>query len=102
MRWLNRILLAVLFACVVAYLPRRLYEVAAMDDRARIERERDGLVQANAQLREEIRLLRAEVEALTADAKEVERIAREDLNLVRPGQVVFEVERPEPDERAGE
>ena len=50
--------------------------------------------------REQIRLVEAEVSALHADVRipgsrdlmlrEVERIAREDLNMVRPGEVVFE------------
>lgn len=94
MHWLNRILLAVLLACAVAYLPRHIYEGAAADDLARVQGERDGLVDANTELRGEIDLLRAEVEALKRDPREVERIAREDLNLVRPGEAVFEVVRP--------
>lgn len=94
MHWINRTLLAILVVCAVAYVPRQLHEGAAADDTARVQRERDGLVEANDALREEIRLLRAEIEAFKSDRREVERIAREDLNLVRPEEVVFEVERP--------
>jgi cell division protein FtsB len=99
MHWINRTLLAALVICAVAYVPRRLYEEAAADDTARVQRERDGLVDANDALREEIRLLRAEIEAFKQDRREVERIAREDLNLVGPEEVVFEVERPDDKKR---
>ena len=94
MYWINRTLLAALVICAVAYVPRQLYEGKVADDTARVQSERDGLAGANEALREEIRLLRAEIEAFKSDRREVERIAREDLNLVRPEEVVFEVERP--------
>ncbi len=38
---------------------------------------------------DEIRRLRREVRALRDDPSAVERVAREDLGLVRPGEVVF-------------
>jgi cell division protein FtsB len=97
MHWINRTLLAALVICAVAYVPRQLYEGTVADDTARVQSERDGLDEANRVLREEIRLLRAEIEAFKRDRREVERIAREDLNLVRPEEVVFEVERPAED-----
>jgi cell division protein FtsL len=42
-----------------------------------------------AQLDEGNRKLEAEVAALNSDPKAVEKIARETLNLVRPGEVVL-------------
>ena len=95
MAWLNRILVAALLAGTIAYLPRGLEYGAASDDLARVREERRALTGANSRLREEIRLLRAEVGALAHDPREVERIAREDLNLVRPDEVVFELIRPD-------
>jgi cell division protein FtsB len=94
MHWINRTLLAALVICAIAYVPRHLSESPATDDTARVQSERDGLIEANEALHEEIRLLRAEIEAFKSDRREVERIAREDLNLVRPEEVVFEVQRP--------
>lgn len=105
MVWLNRLLLALLVAGAIAYLPRQLSEGSSSEDLARVQDEREELEQGNAVLREEIDLLQAEVRALhrspddprarrELDA-EVERIAREDLNLIRPGEVVFEVESKE-------
>lgn len=92
MHWLNRILLASLVAAGVAYGPEQFELATRSDDLSRVRGERDELVQSNEALREELRLLRAEVHALEHDPHEVARIAREDLNLVAPGEVVFEVE----------
>lgn len=93
MHWVNRILLAALVAGVIALWPERFELAANSEDLERIGRERDELRAANEELREEIRLLASEVDALKTDPREVARIAREDLNLVRAGEVVFEVER---------
>lgn len=96
MVWVNRLLLALLLVFAVAYLPQRLTTGASADDLARVEREHAALKQRNAGLREEIAGLQAEVAALKRDPAEVARIAREDLNLIRPGELVFEVQRPQP------
>lgn len=94
MHWVNRILLAALVAGILAWWPQRLDLRAQSEDLERVMRERDDLVSGNDTLREEIRQLRAEIHALKHDPREVARIAREDLNLVRAGEVVFEVQRP--------
>ncbi|MBL8973705.1 MAG: septum formation initiator family protein [Myxococcales bacterium] len=94
MQWVNRILLAALLAFAVAYLPTHIYASSGADDLGRVEREHAALQRSNIRLRGEIAALRAEVAALKRDPAEVARIAREDLNLIRPGEVVFEVQRP--------
>ncbi|MEM9461685.1 MAG: septum formation initiator family protein [Myxococcota bacterium] len=94
MHWVNRILLATLVAGIIAYWPQRLELYAHSEDLERVVTERDELLAGNEALREQIRLLAAEIKALKHDPREVARIARDDLNLVRPGEVVFEVERP--------
>jgi cell division protein FtsB len=99
MRWVNRILLAVIAAGLIAYWPERLDFAASSEDLQRVERERDELLEGNAALREEIGRMQAEIHALKHDPREVARIAREDLNLVRAGEVVFEVERAGEGER---
>jgi cell division protein FtsB len=106
MTWLNRILLALLIAAGIALLPH--YDTSGGEDLERVVGEREALTLSNAELRREIALLGAEVRALHADPKdrgsgeraerELARIAREDLNLVKPGEMVFEIvpaqERP--------
>ena len=94
MDWLRRILLAGLLAAAIAACPREVYRSAGADDLSRIEREHDELCRTNDRLRGEIEVLRAEVAALKRDPAEVARIAREDLGLIRAGEVVFEVTRP--------
>ncbi|MGB1700494.1 MAG: FtsB family cell division protein [Nannocystaceae bacterium] len=104
MTWLNRLLLAGLLAGLVAYAPSELEAIHAPDDLERVTEERDELREGNARLREELRLLEAEVGALHSDVdasgsrevmrREIERIAREDLNMVRPGEIVFEFVPP--------
>ena len=93
MRWVNRILLALFVAGGITLWPERSQLVTAGNaDLERVRSERRTLEESNAALREDIRLLRAEIDALKSDPREVARIAREDLNLVRAGEVVFEVE----------
>ncbi|MCR9165869.1 MAG: FtsB family cell division protein [Nannocystaceae bacterium] len=92
MHWLNRILLAVLVAGVIAVAPRQFKAASDNDDLTRVLEEKAALIETNAALQSDIELLRAEVSALKGDRAEVARIAREDLNLVMPGEVVFEVD----------
>jgi cell division protein FtsB len=92
MHWLNRILLAVLVAGVIAVAPRQFKAASDNDDLTRVVDEKAALIETNAALQADIELLRAEVSALKGDRAEVARIAREDLNLVMPGEVVFEVD----------
>ncbi len=92
MHWLNRILLALLVAGVVALAPRQFKAASDNDDLTRVSLEKAELLETNAALAGDIDLLRAEISALKGDKAEVARIAREDLNLVLPGEVVFEVD----------
>ena len=59
----------------------RLYQMHR--DRATLEREIEQLTAANAALAEEVRVLRT-------DPARVEAIAREELGLVKPGELVYE------------
>jgi cell division protein FtsB len=93
MHWANRILIAATVAALVAWGPTQLERAAQSDELERVQRERDELAEANRVLADEISGLAAEVRALKSDPDEVARIAREDLNLIAPGEVVFEVER---------
>lgn len=91
-----RILLVLALVGAAAYGPAQLEAAAGNDDLARVRSERQTLVEANAALREQIRLLEAEVTALHGDPNELARIAREDLHLVLPGEVVFEIAEENP------
>lgn len=94
MHWGSRILLAGTVAAMVAWGPHTLERAASGDELERVEAERATLVEANRALSIEIDALEAEVRALSEDPQEAARIARGELNLVAPGEMVFEVERP--------
>jgi cell division protein FtsB len=104
MTWLNRILLALLITAGLAFLPS--YEHLGAEDLARVRAEREALGEGNAALRAQIELLEAEVAALHREPedpsshdrvdRELARIAREDLNMIKPGELVFELRRPAP------
>jgi cell division protein FtsB len=85
--------LAVLFllALIVASVMgnRSLLRIYQMHrDRAALEREIDQLTATNATLAAEVRTLRT-------DPAKLEAIAREDLGLVKPGELIYEF-RPAP------
>jgi len=91
---LRHLRLAILFllALVVASVMGnrsllRLYQMHR--DRVTLEREIDQLTAANATLAEEVRTLRT-------DPARVEAIAREELGLVKPGEIVYEFRAPSP------
>jgi len=80
----------VLLALVSALDPGGLRKARRLADEA-------GRVEAdNARLAEENARLSREVKALRTDPSAMERAAREDLGLVRPGERVYRVEGPEP------
>jgi len=62
---------------------RGLLQLAAQKERSR------ALAQQLQDLREENRTLEAEIGALRTDPRAIERLAREQLGLARPGELVF-------------
>jgi cell division protein FtsB len=66
----------------------------------RQQREMDRLQQEIQRLEEENQRLAAEIEALKTDPQAVERVAREQLKLARPGERVLTIpENPPPTDR---
>jgi cell division protein FtsB len=57
-----------------------------MELRAQIAR----VGKSNAQLEREIKALEQETELLRNDARAIERLARDDLGMVRAGEIVFQ------------
>jgi cell division protein FtsB len=95
---LRHLRLAILFlmALVVASVMgnRSLIRMYQMHrDRATLEREIEQLTAANATLAEEVRTLRA-------DPARVEAIAREELGLVKPGELVYGFRSASPPEES--
>ena len=58
-----------------------------------LEKELSGVQAENAELRRDVARLRTEVKDLREDPQAVERIAREQLGLVRKSEIVFQFDK---------
>jgi cell division protein FtsB len=58
----------------------------------KLEQEISALGERNRRLSEENQALRREVEALSKDPEALERAAREELNFIKPGEIVLHLE----------
>ncbi len=63
------------------------------------ENELQSLVRLNQDIADENQKLRLEIEGLKTDGYEIESLAREKLNLVKPGEIVYQIvpEEPQPE-----
>ena len=82
------------YVFVSLLLSALLFGIFFVSDRGllRVKRQREQLARAReevAELEAANRRLEAEVQALKSDPRALEKIAREELNLVKPGEVVL-------------
>ncbi|MDB4941406.1 MAG: Cell division protein DivIC (FtsB), stabilizes FtsL against RasP cleavage [Labilithrix sp.] len=84
--------LAVLTVSLIA-VPVLLLEPSGMPRMRALETELSGVQNENAELRRDVGKLRSEVKELRENPTAVERIAREQLGLVRKSEVVFQFDR---------
>jgi cell division protein FtsB len=90
--WLRGLPLAVLTVSLVA-VPVLLLEPQGMPRMRALDRELKGVEAENTELRRDVAKLRAEVKELRENPAAVERIAREQLGLVRKSEVVFQFDK---------
>jgi cell division protein FtsB len=95
--WLGRLGIAMLVALAFGYLPYQLYGSLGLGRYLTLRAERDALHEANLRLHESNQRLRNELEQLTDEQGNlshvaVERAARDELGLVKPGEVVYKLE----------
>ncbi len=103
--WLRRVGFSLSLALALGYLPYRVYRNSGLHRYVELRSELQALAASNDRLRAEARRLRAELETFgPADlsnephnardrqlpALVVERAARDELGLVRPGEIVFQ------------
>jgi len=101
--WLRRVGFSLCLALALGYLPYRVYRKSGLHRYLERRDELARIIERNRQLRREAVRLRAELEAF-ADGQHggaragdalplavVERVARDELGLVRPGEVVFQL-----------
>lgn len=84
--------LAVLTVSLVS-VPVLLLEPQGLPRMRALERELAGVQGENAELRRDVGKLRSDVKELRENPTAVERIAREQLGLVRQSEVVFQFDR---------
>ncbi len=89
MTWRHRLLLAACAAFVPALVSGGALPSFERADLARAREELARLEADNEALAARIEALEAEVRALQEDEGEIERIAREQLHLARPDEVVY-------------
>jgi cell division protein FtsB len=97
--WVRRLSIAALVAVALGWVPYHLYGSSGLARYMRLKHERDSLHEANLKMHEQNQRLRAELEALSDDDGQlsrtaVERAARDELGLVKPGEVVYQVGEP--------
>src|SRR6202012_6077966 len=96
--WVRRLGVAALVAVALGYVPYHLYGSSGLARYGKLERERDALHETNLKMWNANQRLRAELEALGDGEDEglsrsaVERAARDELGLVKPGEVVYQVQ----------
>jgi cell division protein FtsB len=100
-RWATRIVLAVALAVALGYGPHR----AAGGADAQIARLAAQLDETRASINEidrENARLRERVRALKDEPRAIEELARRDLGLVMPGEIVIDLKRPPAGAKAAE
>jgi cell division protein FtsB len=83
-------LMLALFLAVILWAPVRLLARGELGRYRRLQGELGELRERNENHQRELNRLRLEVRALTRDRAAIERIARDELGLVRTGEVVLD------------
>ncbi len=91
--FVERILPVMVLALALIGAPLMIFSPEGLPRLRGLERELVGVEAENRELEREIEELRAHVANLRDDPASVERIAREDLGLVRQSEVVFQFKK---------
>ena len=101
--WLRRVGFSLALALGLGYLPYRIYQKSGLHRYVELRDELVQLTGRNDELRKRARRMRAELETLSPPEASnrgerpvlplavVERAARDELGLVRPGELVFQI-----------
>ncbi len=90
--WLLRLGTALGLAVALGYLPYKLYLRSGLVQYVTLRQELAALTARNEGLQNSIRELRHQLERMKEDPAAIERVARDELGMVRSGEVVFKVE----------
>jgi cell division protein FtsB len=87
-RWLLLPLALLLFACVV--VPLRILETEGLPRYRLLREELRKTEDGNARLRREVEALRQRVDSLRQDPSAIERLARDEIGMLRRDELVFQ------------
>ena len=82
-------MLALILAVGLGYLPYKAYGPGGLSRIVRLEEEFTDLQQKNEALRQKNKQLRYSIESLKNDHRAIERVARDELGLVRSKDIIF-------------
>lgn len=91
-RWLFRFLLAAAIAIGIGYLPYGAYGPTGVARGLRLEGDLKHLEASNQKLQLDNRLLRDQIKGLQGDRDTIERVARDELGLIRAEDMVYQFE----------
>jgi cell division protein FtsB len=90
--WTARLIVALAVSVGVGYLPYHLYLRSGLSHFVGLRAELAQLQARNQKLRAGIVELRLQLKRFAEDSEAVERVARDELGMVRSGEVIFKVE----------
>lgn len=90
--WGTRIALATALATGLAYFPYRLLDGSGARKAEELRQQYERTVAASRSLAAENARLRREIRALKTDVSAIEDIARDELGMVRPGEIIIRIE----------
>ncbi len=95
--WARRVAISIGLAVLLGYLPYRLYAGSGLHRYLRLQSERETLHRSNVDTHFANEKLRRELEGLRGPSGElsraaVERAARDELGLIKPGEIIYKIE----------
>jgi cell division protein FtsB len=82
-----------LLICVVVVVPLRMLDEQGLPRYRALRAELNQVQKANQRMRREVRDLQQTVRRLRTDPLAIERIARDELGMVRDGEILFQFQR---------
>ncbi|MBN1655601.1 MAG: septum formation initiator family protein [Deltaproteobacteria bacterium] len=82
-----------LLVCVVVVVPLRMLDEQGLPRYRALRTELYKVQKANQRMRREVRDLQQTVQRLRSDPVAVERIARDELGMIREGEILFQFPR---------
>jgi cell division protein FtsB len=89
LRWKKSFLLSILVIFIILWIG--FFDTFSLWNRLQLEREKRSLIKQTEQLVAETEALRIKIESLRNNPALVERIAREQYGMRRPGETVYRI-----------